>query len=1537
LTDENDQIVPHARGVNPLAGSEEEIASVINTFSTVHKIDGSDEIVSVIEGLCILMYQTIRSESTLDLIVALLAYMKGHFNQSICKVVCDGFEKIEIEESVEPHGWTAADIKQKWTLLKTNTIFAKVGYLISAVLSLSVCKINGVEWEFNKFKMFTLPCIEEQLSAVSLIDALVDVFEWTSTVGYKIFTTGSYDCLFFSDNRLQDFDNDYLFCLTKADYILNGNSDELGSFEKKVDNCIEVAAHLRKTKANASLNIWLTERLANLLNYKERIISKRRNTAIRFRPLGVGLTGASGVGKSTLAKIVMKTCLLAMDFEYDTDRIITKDMFDKYDSTYTSDILGVFLDDLGNGKAQFVITSPTDIIIKFFNNMAAQAVKAEIQSKGLVYIDFKVGVITSNHNDYSVNYYTDIPEASLSRLVHTRVEVKPEYRKEGSLALDNAHEDLKNAKLTHDVWQLTIQESVVKRLTDVRVGHDFRTKVVELDGKQVKCENLDLKTYLRAMIEIARKHKASQYDVMARAKAYDVEAVCINCCLNCDMCDCEVFGTGDSLEKESLEEPEPVVPHSENLFADMAKEVVTNSFKSYFNGMMGPYNSLKWWFGWSPIRSLTTRKLSHEISQVAMNTTVPFVMAITPSWMFNTWGFKYVVNKWEKSVVWYDFRHWSRGFMATGLLGVGTAIYKDRKDWAVLACAGTYCSLFIMHGHYLARVRSLHTEFVQRKDLIRTTIVPESSSKVKKGAAALAAVILSLKAMRMYLQSCVEPNGLNDDDKPGWFGYFTGMGMQVNTQKKSAHATTKQLIQKLGRNVTMIDVTRDDGTKTRCNAFFPRKGVMWIPKHVFYPGSDLRNTMCEHIDVKIDRGTGVGGRFEQKIAASMCVFTELDLVVVNVSKSPDFSTVTDWLPTSLPKGSANAVLVVRKSDGLDEDAISINYKQTKHSSAEFYGGEYVSALAVVGACMGPVLHDGKNPTIVGFHIGGSEQRKGVMQTVTLEAHERWMHMLEAIPGNFVGAESSEIPEQIMGKTVISGPVHPHAEASRLPIDASVVPIASTPLRATQKSSVVKSVLSDTVADVFGVESQWGPPKLMPNWKPFNAALHHFMSPSDTFYPDLVEKCRQDWLKPLLELVGTVPDTRVLTMKEAIMGIPGERFVDPMNMATSMCHPVYRKKRDYFTDIFDDKGVLTDRIPHPLIVEELDRVTDCYRRGKRANVIWSSSLKDEPTAYTKESVRVFQGSPIVLTLLMRKYFLKLARFLGMNSLEAECAVGVNAFGPEWQELMKHAMKYSKSGKNILGWDYSKYDLKMSSQMTIAAYLSLIELGAAHGYAEEDLKVMRMMVYDIVHPLLDYNGTLLQTFNMNTSGNSLTVFVNSIVGSLYVRMGFFSLFPDEDFRACIAAMTYGDDFIGSVKTGYEDFNFLTYKHFLEKHGMKITHPDKKTEGAEFIEAGSADFLKRRSSYVDELGCEIGALTEDSIFKSLHANLKSKEAHPREVARSVIECAMHEWFAHGKEIYDARRQKMLEVCDIVELPVPAVECTFDERVQLWKEKYE
>jgi hypothetical protein len=49
----------------------------------------------------------------------------------------------------------------------------------------------------------------------------------------------------------------------------------------------------------------------------------------------------------------MKTslCSVLPSGEFDQTKVLNKDMFDKYDSTWTSDIQGVFLDDVGNGKA----------------------------------------------------------------------------------------------------------------------------------------------------------------------------------------------------------------------------------------------------------------------------------------------------------------------------------------------------------------------------------------------------------------------------------------------------------------------------------------------------------------------------------------------------------------------------------------------------------------------------------------------------------------------------------------------------------------------------------------------------------------------------------------------------------------------------------------------------------------------------------------------------------------------------------------------------------------------------------------------------------------------------------------------------------------------------------------------------------------------------------------------------------------------------------------------------------------------------------
>jgi hypothetical protein len=385
----------------------------------------------------------------------------------------------------------------------------------------------------------------------------------------------------------------------------------------------------------------------------------------------------------------------------------------------------------------------------------------------------------------------------------------------------------------------------------------------------------------------------------------------------------------------------------------------------------------------------------------------------------------------------------------------------------------------------------------------------------------------------------------------------------------------------------------------------------------------------------------------------------------------------------------------------------------------------------------------------------------------------------------------------------------------------------------------------------------------------------------------------------------------------------------------MGHPVYGPKDRHFTDVYED-GVLVDRIPEQTIIDECDRLLSCWKRGERGYPVCSATLKDEPTKIGKKKVRVFQAAPVCMSIFIRMYFLPIARFLALHPVQSECGVGTNAFSMDWNDLMTHALKYAQDNK-VIAWDYSKYDVRMSSQMTIAVLKSYIDLARRGGYDEESLRIMEAMIADIVHPLLDWNGTLLMALNMNTSGNNITVQMNSTAGSFYVRMGFFSLFPnEEDFRSCVAAMTYGDDFKGSVKEEFRKFNYLTYRDFLASHGMKITPPDKSETGSEFLDEQDADFLKRTSSVIEGIPVPIGRLTEASIFKSLHVNLRSKTTSKAEVAVSCMETALHEWFAYGREHYEMRLEQLTRVALAAGLCPTSAFVSYDERVAKWHEKY-
>jgi hypothetical protein len=217
-------------------------------------------------------------------------------------------------------------------------------------------------------------------------------------------------------------------------------------------------------------------------------------------------------------------------------------------------------------------------------------------------------------------------------------------------------------------------------------------------------------------------------------------------------------------------------------------------------------------------------------------------------------------------------------------------------------------------------------------------------------------------------------------------------------------------------------------------------------------------------------------------------------------------------------------------------------------------------------------------------------------------------------------------------------------------------------------------------------------------------------------------------------------------------------------------------------------------------------------------------------------------------------------------------------------------------------------------------------------------MRGIATDVCYPVMAYNGTLLQLIGSNPSGQNLTVYINSVVNSLLVRAGFYSVYPDTklNFRDACAIGTYGDDVKGSVRRKFDEFNHITFADFLAKYDMKFTMPDKESIPVPYMRDEDADFLKRKNVFNSEVNMHFGALDEKSIFKSLHSVLKSKAVSAREQATGNIDGALREWFAHGRDVYELRRAQMVEVAQKHELPCLEIHMDYDSQLAKWKTKY-
>jgi len=395
-------------------------------------------------------------------------------------------------------------------------------------------------------------------------------------------------------------------------------------------------------------------------------------------------------------------------------------------------------------------------------------------------------------------------------------------------------------------------------------------------------------------------------------------------------------------------------------------------------------------------------------------------------------------------------------------------------------------------------------------------------------------------------------------------------------------------------------------------------------------------------------------------------------------------------------------------------------------------------------------------------------------------------------------------------------------------------------------------------------------------------------------------------------------------KTTMNGYPGVKFLDKVNRQTSMGYP-YRKSKQQFIVPCDECDEWADAVEYvDEVKDEIRLIREVYARGERYMPVFIMNLKDEPVTHAKIAIkktRGFMGGPAAWQFVMRQHLLSFVRIFQLNSTIFEGAPGMNCNSCQWQHLREYLVQHGED--QMIAGDYAKFDKRMSPLFILAAFEVIISVLRAAGRSEEDLLAIMCIAHDVAYPLTDVQGDFVEFFGSNPSGHALTVIVNCIVNSLYMRYVYLSLNPDGEvasFKSNVSLMTYGDDNVQGVSKQVPWFNHTTISNFLAKYDVQYTMADKESESVPYIHISEVSFLKRR--FVDVEGRIACPLEWDSIEKMLTSCVASRSVVPEEQAIQSIRSAIGEFFQYGRKTFEENVQKMRRIVK---------KCNLEDYVQL------
>lgn len=1471
------------------------------------------------------LFVTIReASSTNGVISASVLYMSSFLSENMLKKARSYLNELFDPQLVCESDWRefSKSIQVRWRRCVDNVLFAKFSRILSLVVTVGLCKLSDVSFSFGKFKMFVPKLLSKQSSAIDLIEAVADTMMYFIDRMIMCFRDRSLMPFLLTDSECMSLDERYAQIRVDwknvqcGNYVIEG-VDSMEAERQFQENVESIASEYRKLLETVTgfERKCITINFQNCLSIINEYSSFKVHSGVRPAPFGICFYGGSSVGKTTCATQVVDYLFLALGLNCDRSLRANFNSGDKFVSNWKTNMLAMNFDDIANDKSNFVERAPTRALIDFINNQSTYVNTAELESKGNVFVEPAIVTATTNKQDMDAGVYSNCPFSIQRRMYSVKVEVKRQFQKVGSRGLDPekvvafyTRDGVHTPEELDDVWKFTLQEAVEPKEENLR--HIATYRVVHFHGR--KMENVNIYTLCKCLTSLFRKHRITQNSIVKRNREVPSYTVCSGCNELQRRCRC---------------------------LPPFDQQIGLNDVRDVANVVGDEFLALV-----REARSYLTFE-DHALIRF-----VPDIFVYNPlfNWLVVAMSYSryYCVLRNRFIYIWTCFGITS----AASLVSLGPFCVMPIVAMFICAVGMTVriardAKRDLLEFYKSKRV-GVSFAFKAARESVTFFVLCVVADKVLRD------IILSVKGLNnFYAQGNLVPRGPDDiaqrDMEENVWAQPRRIELPIS--KLSRTVTPKVLEGVVSKN--QIHVTMRKGghgydpnsNAMVANAFFLCTGVIVLPTHYFdIVGGDEGIISC--VFRRHNPGSP-GGTFRgllERSSSIPIICSDLSLCYIGVGGS--YRDLTKHL--ALDSMPSTAFKMCWRSDngeivnytGIADSCVVKQYKNID-------GGVYsrLSSPTFTGMCGATLVSQTQGSVIMGFHVAGTSGRtRGCYASLTQEQCENAIQQLSALPGVLLTGNADKFEEQIMGKKfLVCGDIHKKSPLNYMPEGSQICFHGLCIGRSTARSDACVTIISDTVGFICNYPNVFCPPKFQPDWFGFQKCLENLSIPANPFPYHILCMAVRDYAKPLLEHAEKDfwKISKPLTHQETINGRPGCRFIDRMKTSTSIGFPLNGKKSDWLHELDpDDEYDLNYEFDQEILLE-IDRCHNLYKEGKRAWTIAKACKKDE--ILDKEKCRIFYACGISLTYWVRRYFLPILRFLQMNPITSECAVGVNCHGPEWSQLYGHMV--SKGTDRLLAGDYSKYDQKIPSQLMLAALRIMIDIARKWDYGDEDIRVMEAMSGDIVYALVAFDGQLISLMSGgHISGIPLTAVLNGIVGSLNLRAVYYTRFVMPlPFRTNVSLVTYGDDNAGSVDSSIaKEFNIEVIHDILGSYGQTYTMPDKESEITAFLPLKELEFLKRFNSYIPEIYCNVGALNEKSIFKSLHYYLRPKGVLESEnVACALnIDGALREWFNHGRDIYELRRSQLKEVAlkhDISGF-CAMLNKDFDELALDWLSKY-